>query len=126
LTLFNGGTREGVTTVFAHGTVAVPSPIPLVAVAKVWRRQNGMEGALRIPPILEGDGSLLDFDLELKRRFMDGGTERSYLASTCRDGEIRANVARLVFKNEAKAPNAAAQTMLSGSLALPCTPDRQP
>jgi hypothetical protein len=125
LTLFNGGTSSGVTRLFVHGAAAQPKPMPIVAVVEVRRRQAGLEGVLRVPPILDGDGSLLEFELEIERRLTRGGAKRSYLNANCRDGRIDVNLRRALFRNEAKIPGVGASTTLKGSLTLPCTPDRR-
>lgn len=119
-TLFNGGTSNGVTRLFVQGVVDTPEPTTLVGVAKVVRRHGGLEADLWLPPILEGDGSLLDFRLQIGRRFVRRGVRHSYLKASCRREVIKVQVPRLVFRNEAHAPGVPAETVLKGGLAVPC------
>jgi hypothetical protein len=122
LTLFNGGTSYGETRLFIQGWIAAPAPTPVVAIAKVSRKRQGLHSIWRVPPILEGDGSLLDFSFRIDRRFMNRGLERSYLAAGCHDGVLKVNLPRILFRNEAHSPGQAGATVLQGGLALPCTP----
>jgi len=124
LTLINGGTSGGETRLLIHSAIAVPDPVPLIATAKISKVQDGLRTVWRIPPILEGDGSLLDFSFKIGRRFSSQGAEHSYLAASCADGSFQVNVKEALFRNEAKTPGVAAQTSLKGSLSIPCTPVR--
>lgn len=76
----------------------------------------------RLPPILEGDGSLLDFRFKVERRFMGKGEEHSYLAARCPNGDLQASVPKILFRNEARTPGVAATTVLKGLISAPCTP----
>lgn len=51
---------------------------------------------------------------------MSRGAEQSYLSATCADGEIQANVSKLLFRNEAKTAGVGASTQLKGLFAIPC------
>jgi len=121
LTLFNGGTSDRLTRMFVHASAGLRNSTPVVATAKVRRRHSNLEAVLRIPPIAQGNGSLLNFDFELDRRFARRGIERSYLNASCPDGGIVATFSKLLFRNEAKVPGTAPQTVLKGKLAFPCT-----
>ncbi len=121
LTLFNGGTSGGETRLFVHSAISVPQPIPLVAIGKISPEQNGLISVWRLPSILEGDGSLVDFRLKVNRRFESGGTDRSYLAAKCIGDAFRINIPKILFRNEAKTPGVGAQTQLKGRLVAPCS-----
>jgi len=119
-TLFNGGTSGGVTRLFVQSVVDLPDPTTLVGVAKVVSRHGGLEADLWLPPILEGDGSVLDFRLQIGRRFMGRGGQRSYLTASCERRVLRAQFPQLVFRNEAHVPGVPSQTVLGGVAAIPC------
>lgn len=119
LTLFNGGTSAGMTRLFAHGAAAATGA-DLVAVGQIRQRGQGLEATWKIPRILDGDGSLLSFRIEVKRAFAASGRRHSYLSGSCPDGEFQASVPELTFFNEAHIPGVASQTVLKGALSLPC------
>jgi hypothetical protein len=121
LTLFNGGTSAGVTRLFVHSAGGAGGSA-LVAVAKIRRRGEGLETTWKLPPILEGDGSLLSFELEIKRSFAASGRRRSYLSGSCPNGELLVSFSEFMFVNEAHIPGAASRTALKGGLAVPCAP----
>jgi hypothetical protein len=89
---------------------------------KIQRKYSGMHTIWKLPPILEGDGSLLDFRFRIERRFMSKGVEHSYLAAKCPDGALQASAPKVLFRNEAHAPGQAATTVLRGSFSVPCSP----
>jgi hypothetical protein len=125
LTLFNGGVRNGTTTLFIRSSIAVPTPAPIIATVKLKRIHTGrygLEAVAKIPPIAGGSGSLLDFSLEVKRLFTYKGTQESYAMARCPDGHLDADVESAIFKNEAKAPGVARTTTIKGTVIRPCTP----
>jgi hypothetical protein len=122
LTIFNGGTSGGETRVFVHSAIAAPGLMPLVAIGKIARRGDGLTSVWRIPRILEGDGSVLDFRFRVSRRFRSEGRQRSYLAGRCPGrGGLRVNVPKVLFRNDAKDPGVAVSTTLKGSFVAPCS-----
>lgn len=128
LTLFNGGTEDGVTTLFVHSAVPVPEPVPIVSVLKISAvgrgKDEGLRTIWRLPPIIDGTGSLLDFRFRIERRFSVSGARHSYVAAKCRHRGLLINVKKLLFRNEAETPGVAAQTVLKGGIAIPCSPIR--
>lgn len=121
LTFFNGGTSGGETRLFVHSAIAAPNPVPVVSTVKIQRKYSGLHAIWKIPRILEGDGSLLDFRLRIERRFMGKGTEHSYLAAKCPDGDLQANIPKVTFRNDARAPGQPSSTVLKGGFAVPCS-----
>ncbi len=113
-------------TLFVHSTVAAPKPVPMVGVIKISsagrRKDEGLETVWRLPRIVDGTGSLLDFRFRIKRRFSVGGARHSYAAARCRNGRLTMNVTKLLFRNQAKTPGVARQTVLKGGIAIPCSP----
>lgn len=122
LTLYNGGVSGGDTRLFVHGAIGAPNPAPVVSRVTIKRMYSGLRTIWKIPRILDGDGSLLDFKLKIERRFASEGTEHSYLAAKCPGGVFRVNVPGVTFRNDARIPGQEATTQLKGRFALPCTP----
>ncbi|HEX5983076.1 MAG TPA: hypothetical protein VFY69_02605 [Solirubrobacterales bacterium] len=94
LVLFNGGVRKGVTKMFIHAYVNVPTPTALVTVVKVKKIRKGPYGTraiARIPKIAGGSGSLIRFNLKVRRTFQHKGKRQSYLLARCGNGRLRAH-----------------------------------
>jgi hypothetical protein len=122
LTLFNGGVKDGVTRLFIHGTIAMPNPAPIVTTVKIVKIQKGrygLQSVLKVPRILDGSGSLLDFSFKIKRRFEYKGTKRSYVMARCFDGRLQAQFPSATFNDET---GSGAKTTLTGTVIRPCTP----
>ena len=123
LSLFNGGTADGVTKLLIHGDLASGAAEPIVSAMRirpVARGHYGLEAAVRIPPILEGSGSVLDFSLRINRRFALQGTKRSYLAARCFDRHLQAGV-KALFVGEKTTPGNRETTTMGGTVVRPCT-----
>lgn len=94
LALFNGGVKHGVTTMFIHAYVSVPTPTAIVTVVKIKKIHKGPYGTravARIPTIAGGSGSLTHFAFSIHRTFKRGGTKQSYLLARCANGRFRAH-----------------------------------
>lgn len=94
LALFNGGVRHGVTTMYIHAYVSVPTPTAIVTVVKIRKIHKGPYGTravARIPKIAGGSGSLTHFALSIHRIFRRGGRKQSYLLARCANGRFRAH-----------------------------------
>lgn len=93
LVLFNGGERNGVTTLYLQTYVAVPAPTAVVVTAKLTREHRGPYG-LRIestiPVIAGGSGSITGFELRANRYTEYKGKRRSFLFARCADGRFEA------------------------------------
>lgn len=128
LTLFNGGTQDGVTTLFVHSVVAAPEPAPMVSVMKISAAGTGKDVGLRtvwrLPRITDGAGSLLDFRFRIERRFSADGARHGYAAAKCGDRGLLVNAKKLLFRNEAKTPGVVSQTVMKGGIDIPCSPIR--
>ena len=122
LTLFNGGTSSGKTRLFVHGAIGAPNPVPVISSVKIRRMYSGLHTIWKIPRILDGDGSLLDFKLKIERRFVSKGTEHSYLSAKCPNGAFRVNAPNALFRNDARIPGVDSAMSLKGHFALPCSP----
>lgn len=86
------------------------------------RPHGGLHTVAKIPPIANGSGSLLGFNLRIRRTFVRDGRKQSYLAARCSDGvfKVRASAS---FRNELHTPGVAATTTMKGAIAVPCTAD---
>jgi hypothetical protein len=94
LVLFNGGVHHGVTTMYIHAYVSVPTPTAIVTVVKIKKIHKGPYGTravARIPKIAGGAGSLTNFNLTIHRTFRRGGKKQSYLLARCANGHFRAH-----------------------------------
>jgi hypothetical protein len=124
LTLFNGGVKDGITTLFIRSAIATPAPMPIIAtvkLSKIHKDRYGLQAVAKIPPIAGGSGSLLDFSLKIKRLFTHKSTQESYAMARCPDGHLDAEISTF-FKNEAKIPGVAPTTTIKGTVIRPCTP----
>ena len=122
IAVFNGGERDGEVKLLIHALIPVPKPTPIVAVARVQRKSRGLHSTLQIPVVAGGAGSLIDFQIGLRRTYVRDGRKLSLLEARCPDGRFKVNLPKLLFKNEAKVPRVAPTTTLKGGFAVPCTP----
>jgi hypothetical protein len=91
LVLFNGGVRGGVTTMYIHAYVNVPAPTAIVTPVKITRISKGRFGTratARIPVIAGGSGSVIRFNMVVKRLFKRNGKQQSYLLARCATGRF--------------------------------------
>jgi hypothetical protein len=125
LKVFNGGTRGGKTRLLIHTFITVPAPTAIVTdvtLKKVRKGRFGLHGVAKVPVIAGGSGSALDFSFKINRKYGFKGKKRSFLMARCPDGKFKVRTTRTVFKNEARVPGVAPQTVLSGGLITPCKP----
>lgn len=94
LVLFNGGVKRGVTTMYIHAYVNVPAPTAIVTPVKIRKIRKGRFGTraiARIPRIAGGSGSLIRFNMAIKRTFKYRGKQQSYLLARCANGRFFAH-----------------------------------
>ncbi|HEV7771520.1 MAG TPA: hypothetical protein VGO66_12795 [Solirubrobacterales bacterium] len=94
LVLFNGGVKGGVTTMFIHAYVNVPSPTAIVTIVKITKIRQGRYGTravATIPKIAGGNGAVTDFNLKVQRKFTYKGKRQSYLLARCVGGRFFAH-----------------------------------
>jgi hypothetical protein len=121
LSLFNGGVSKGVTKLLVQGVPASGASEPIVTAMKIRpiaKGRYGSEAVLEVPPILEGSGSVLDFNLRINRRFTLQGRQHSYLAARCLDGRLQAGIRAVFAKQVAPAEHAGA--VMTGALVRRC------
>jgi hypothetical protein len=105
LLVFNGGFKGGVTTLFIHAYITVPTPAAVITVVKIKKIHKGRYGLLSvasIPKIAGGSGSVKSFSLKLNK---------GILSATCPDGHLNAR-GTATFADGTK---------LSGGVVRPCT-----
>jgi hypothetical protein len=110
LVVFNGGTRGGVTTLYIHAYVSVPTPTAIVTTVKVKKEHRGPYGErsiATIPTIAGGDGSVTHFELTI-----DHPKYRDYLEAECASGKFVAQ-AESIFANG---------TRIKGGIVRTCKP----
>jgi hypothetical protein len=92
LILFNGGVRGGVTTLFVHAYITVPTPAAIVTTVKVKDIKNGRYGTksvASVPKIAGGSGSVTAFSLKVDKKFTYKGKKVSVLTARCPDGKLQ-------------------------------------
>jgi hypothetical protein len=94
LLFFNGGVHHGVTTMYVHAYVNVPTPTAIVTtvrVRKIHRGPYGTEAVATIPKIAGGSGSVTKFNFAIHRIFRRHGKKQSYLTARCGSGRFVAH-----------------------------------
>ena len=94
LTIFNGGVRGGVTTLYVHIYVTVPAPTAVVTTVKITKVHNGRYGlrsVATIPRIAGGSGSATYFSFAIDRYLTVHGKRYSVLRARCPDGHLQAH-----------------------------------
>jgi hypothetical protein len=122
LTVFNGGEKGGKITLYFHVFITVPAPAAIVTTVTISRKGSGIHSVAKVPVAAGGSGSALDFKFKLGKTYSYKGKKVGYFEARCPDGNFKANVKKVLFKNEANTPGVAATTVLKGGLVVPCTP----
>ncbi len=122
LLVFNAGEKGGKVKLLIHTFITVPVPAAIVTDVTIKRKGSGIASVAKIPVIAGGSGSALDFNFKVGKTYTYKGRKVGYSEAKCPDGVFKVNVAKAVFKNEAREPGAAAQTVLKGKVAIPCKP----
>jgi hypothetical protein len=121
LTVFNGGEKGGKVKLLIHIFITVPVPAAVVTDVTITRKGTGIHSVAKVPVVAGGSGSTLDFKFTVGKTFSYKGKKVGYGEARCPDGVFKANVKKVLFKNEAHTAGEAAQTSLKGALAVPCT-----
>lgn len=122
ITVFNGGGNAKRSKLLIHTFLTVPVPAAIVTQVTIRKRGTGVHAVAKIPVIAGGSGSVLDFRFKLGRSYKFKGRRMHYSMAKCPDGVFRATTPKTLFKNEARIPGVAAQTVLKGGLGVPCKP----
>jgi hypothetical protein len=105
LLVFNGGFKGGVTTLYIHAYITVPTPAAVVTTLKIKKIHHGRYGLLTtatIPKIAGGSGSVTSFSLKIDKKFNYKGKKVSVLTAKCPDGKIQAH-ATAIFDDGTRA-----------------------
>jgi hypothetical protein len=102
LLAFNGGTKDGKTTIFIHAYLTSPVTAAVVTTVKISKEHKGRYGirsVASIPKIAGGFGSVTAFSLTFKKKlFAYKGQKHGYLLAKCTDGHFDAQ-AEAKFSN---------------------------
>jgi len=124
ITVFNGGTKGGKTTLYIHTYITVPVPsavVTTVTIKNVKKGRYGISTVSKIPVIAGGSGSVLAFDINFGKKYSYKGKKKSYIVARCTDGRFNAKVIKADFVNE-DGDGPRTKTTLSGTVIRPCTP----
>lgn len=113
ITVFNGGTKGGKTKMLIHTFITVPVPAAIVTDVTIKKKGSGINAVAKIPVIAGGSGSALDFKFKVSKKVV---------SAKCPNGKIKASTTKTVFKNEAGIAGVPPQTILKGSVLVPCKP----
>lgn len=105
LTVFNGGVKQGVTTLLVYVFLKNPvsaAVVTIVKIKKVHKGRFGTKAIFSLPVIAGGSGSVTSFSTKLYRRFSYKGKRASLLTLKCPDGKIQAG-AEAIFSNGTRA-----------------------
>lgn len=105
LLAFNGGVRGGVTTLYIHAYITVPTPAAIVTtvkIKKIHKGRYGLESVASIPKIAGGSGSVLSFSLTLNK---------GIISATCPDGHLNAR-GTAIFGDGTEANGAVVRTCI--------------
>lgn len=122
LLVFNGGEKGGKVTLFIHTFITVPVPAAIVTTVTITRSGSGVKSVSKIPQIVGGSGSVLNFNFKLGKTYSYKGKKIGYFEAKCPTGAFKVSVPKVLFQNEAHVSGVAATTTLKGNLAVPCTP----
>ncbi len=92
LLLFNGGTKGGKTTWFAHAYLSNPvsaAIVTTVTITKIHRGRFGTETVVKIPQIAGGSGSGIAYELEIFKYVKAGGKRFNPISGRCADGKVK-------------------------------------
>jgi hypothetical protein len=90
VTAFNGKPQGGKPVFLIHAYTTVPAPTTFIVPGTIVNSQKpfGEQLALKVPPIAGGAGSLVHFDVKVKRTWKDKGKKHSYISGKCKGGEF--------------------------------------
>jgi hypothetical protein len=121
LTVFNGGEKGGKVKLLIHIFITVPVPAAVVTEVTIKRKGTGIHSVAKVPVVAGGSGSAIDFKFKLGKTYSYKGRKVGYFEAKCPYGVFKANVKKVLFKNEAHTPGEGASTQVAGKLAVPCT-----
>lgn len=94
LQIYNGGRRDGLTTFYISASIPWPTPKQVVAkikIKKIDKGRYGSEAVISVPKVAGEHGSLVSFNLAIKRRLLLDGKRVSPITARCPDGKLQAH-----------------------------------
>jgi hypothetical protein len=95
LLLFNGGEKGGKITWFVHAYFSQPISGAIVTTVTITKHPNGPFGTLavaKIPQITGGSGSIVSFNLNIKKSVKVGGKTINPVSAKCVGGKLKVHV----------------------------------
>jgi len=112
---YNGGKRDGVTTILIHGYLPNPVSASVLIRAEITKTDNGRYGTklvATIPSVAGGSAWMKKFRLELFRRFAYKRKRHSFVKARCFDGKLQVGWEATLADG----------TVSDGNFKRPCTP----
>jgi hypothetical protein len=113
ITLFNGPSKGGDPTFFAHAYTTVPAPTTFVIpvlIETIHRGRYGYRVNVEIPKIAGGSGIPISGSIRVGRIWTYKGKKHSYISARCPDGHLQ-GIGHFAFKDG---------TQMTGSFVTPC------
>jgi hypothetical protein len=95
LLLFNGGEKGGKITWFVHAYFSQPISGAIVTTVTITKHPHGRFGTLavaKVPQITGGSGSIVSFNLNIKKSVKVGGKTINPISAKCTDGKLKVHV----------------------------------
>jgi hypothetical protein len=95
LLLFNGGEKGGKITWFVHAYFSQPISGAIVTTVTITKHPNGPFGTLavaKVPQITGGSGSIVSFNLNIKKSVKVGGKTINPVSAKCTNGKLKVHV----------------------------------
>jgi hypothetical protein len=114
LTVFNGPPQAGHPSVVLHARPTAPAGQTIAILVPIERRPGlfRYRATIDLPVLAGGLGSITHLDVDIGRRFSNGGRRRSYVSARCSDGILQTH-GRFSFADG---------TIVDGSVEKACTP----
>jgi hypothetical protein len=90
--IFNGGRRDGVTTLHGYAPISFPVPGAVFATIEIRKIDDGRYGSqalVSFPKIAGDSGRITAFTARIGRRFTFKGKPRSVVSLSCPDGKVQ-------------------------------------
>ncbi len=91
-------------TLLIHTYITVPVPAAIVTTVTITRSGSGIKSVAKIPQIVGGSGSAIDFNFKLGKTYSYKGKKVGYFEAKCPTGAFKVEVPKVLFKNEAHIP----------------------
>jgi hypothetical protein len=90
VTAFNGKPQGGKPVFLIHAYTTVPAPTTFIVPGAILKSSKpfGRQLTLHVPPIAGGAGSLVHFDVNVKRKWKYKGEKHSYVSGKCKGGQF--------------------------------------